>query len=255
MDKQRPTILARKGPVTLTDTHNLKLDFDRIEYLINPAELSDTLVTVVGLGSGGAPACDHLTMNGVRQWHLYDPDTLDEVNLVKHPRCRTDGGMRKVDAQKNWIIDRNPTANVSVFPEDILASKTFESSVGASSLVLACPDRLAVREYIGDKCVAHKTPFVVAAVFRTGIGGEVYSFVPGETGCYRCLQRFAADNDMDLTDDALGLTEDEEYRIYGLGEKDFKASGLSIDIQMIALLQSRMALSIITRHMNTQLPP
>jgi len=51
----------------------------------------------------------------------------------------------------------------------------------------------------------------------------------------------------------LSRTELEE-RIYGWGEKDYKASGLSIDIQMIALIQARLALGELLRGQKTQLP-
>lgn len=230
------------------------LNYNRIEYLLNPAQFSDIQVTIVGLGSGGAPVCDHLTMNGIRRWHLYDPDILEEVNLVKHPRRRSDLGRSKVEIQNNWILDRNPNAEVAAYTDNVLNSDSFDASVAESSLVLACPDSLSVREFISDRCVLANVPFVVASVFRTGIGGEVYSYIPSETGCYRCLQIVADKNDIDLTDDALGLTEEEEHQIYGLDDRDFQASGLSIDIQMISLIQARMALSILSRNIETSLP-
>ena len=78
----------------------------------------------IGLGSGGTPVCDHLTMNGVRNWILYDPDTLQDVNLVKHPRGRRDLGRLKVEIQREWILDRNPDAAVSVRAEDVFAAFT-----------------------------------------------------------------------------------------------------------------------------------
>ncbi|MCH8276518.1 MAG: hypothetical protein IIA50_03120 [Bacteroidetes bacterium] len=61
-------------------------------------------------------------------------------------------------------------------------------------------------------------------------------------------------NDLNLTDDALGLSAEEQDRIYGKGERDFAASGLSIDIQMIALIQARMALYLLLRGSPTSLP-
>lgn len=231
-----------------------ELDFNRIEHLLNPEQLGGKRVTVVGLGSGGAPACDHLTMSGVRIWDLYDPDSLDPVNLVKHPRQRRDLGRPKVDIQKEWILDRNPAADVRAYGEDVLTSAIFRDSVQASDLVLSCPDKKSVREFVSDVCVEFGVPFVTASVFRTGIGGEVYAYVPGQTGCYRCLQLFSLTHEMDLTDDVLGLTEEEKDRIYGLGDREFKASGLSMDIQMICLIQARMALGVLLAEAETVLP-
>jgi molybdopterin/thiamine biosynthesis adenylyltransferase len=249
MEKKRQGKMARKGAKTLMNNKNKNdaLDFDRIEHLLNPAKLHDKRITVVGLGSGGAPVCDHLTMSGVRLWHLYDPDTLEPVNLVKHPRMRKELGKPKVEIQKNWITDRNPTAEVETFTQDIMESDNFIDSIRNSHLVLSCPDKKSVREYVNDKCIEAGVPFVTASVFRTGIGGEIFTYIPGETGCYRCLQYFTMSNDMNLTDRDLGLTEEEKHKIYGLDERNFAASGLSIDIQMIALIQARMALSLLLK--------
>jgi molybdopterin/thiamine biosynthesis adenylyltransferase len=221
------------------------LDYSRIRYLLNPESLAEKRVTIVGLGSGGAPACDHLVMNGVRRWALYDPDVLDPINLVKHPRMRRDLGRTKVEIQRDWILDRNPDAEVEAFAEDVFRSPTFDESVRRSDLVLCCPDQRSVREFVSDRCVQAEVPFVSGSVFRTGIGGEVYAYLPGDTGCYQCLERFCLANDLNVTDEALGLTPEEEHRRYGLGESDFRASGLSLDIQAISLLQARMALALL----------
>ena len=85
-----------------------KLNFDRTEHLLNPEQFKNIKITIAGLGSGGAPVCDHLLMNGICDCDLYDPDTLDDVNLVKHPRLRKDLGRLKVDIrmQKFKLLQR-----------------------------------------------------------------------------------------------------------------------------------------------------
>jgi molybdopterin/thiamine biosynthesis adenylyltransferase len=230
------------------------LDFNRIEYLLNPEQFKDIQLTIVGLGSGGTPVCDHLTMNGIRKWDLYDFDVLGEENLVKHPRMRRDLNRPKVEIQKEWIVDRNPNALVKAFAEDIFHSSNFRESVQKSDLVLSCTDTKSAREFISDICVEEKTPFVTASVFRTGIGGEIYSYRPNETGCYKCLEIYALHNNINLSDDSLGLTPNEQKRIYGLSDINFRASGLSIDIQMIASIQARVALSILLTNFNSAIP-
>ena len=92
------------------------LNFDRVKHLLSPENLADKTVLQIGLGSGGAPVNDHLTMNGVRQWILFDPDTYDDLNLVKHPRHRAEIGKAKTQIQSDWITDRNPEAAVYEFP-------------------------------------------------------------------------------------------------------------------------------------------
>lgn len=154
---------------------NNSLDFNRIEYLLNPDNFANIRVTIIGLGSGGAPICDHLTMNGIRNWDLYDHDVLSGENLVKHPRLRKDLNRNKVEIQKEWILDRNPKSIVNAYAEDIFCSNHFRDSIRQSDLVLSCPDTKSAREFISDVCVVEKKPFVTASVFRTGIGGEIYS--------------------------------------------------------------------------------
>ncbi len=96
------------------------MQFDRIQHLFSPEQLHDKLVLQVGVGSGGAPVNEHLTMNGVRRWVLFDPDVYDEINLVKHPHERSAIGQLKVENQKHWIVDRNPSADVEVYAEDVM---------------------------------------------------------------------------------------------------------------------------------------
>lgn len=238
------------------DVRSSPLDYTRTKHLVDPGLLASKRVVVVGLGSGGAPVCDHLTMAGVQQWDLFDPDVLDPVNLVKHPRMRRDLGMPKVEIQKEWILDRNPEAKVNAHQEDVFEAKSsFHDAVTQADLVLSATDTRRAREFINDVCVKAKKPMVVGSVFRTGIGGEVFRYLPRETGCYRCLQLFATQNGYDLPDDVLDLTPEEEDAIYGLGMTEFRASGLAIDIAMIALIHARVSLATLLRGSTSQLPP
>jgi molybdopterin/thiamine biosynthesis adenylyltransferase len=242
------------GQGKINTGNNHMLDFNRIRYLLNPEHFAHKKITIVGAGSGGFPVCQHLTMNGIHKWDIYDPDLLDEVNLVKHPALRKDIGRPKAEILAEWIEDRNPISESKAYQEDVMWSESFIKSVRTSDLVLACPDKKNVREYISDICVSERKPFVTASVFRTGIGGEIFSYVPQKTGCFRCLQLFAILNNINLTDSELGLTEEEQSRIYGYGEEEYRASGLSIDIQTIALIQIRMALSILIDKKESTIP-
>lgn len=220
------------------------LRFDRIEHLITPVDLHDKLVVQVGVGSGGAPTNDHLTMNGVRRWILFDPDTYDEVNLVKHPRQRAELGRLKAENQRNWILDRNPTAEVEAFAEDVLKSARFREVVRAADLVLCCVDTQEARFFVNAVAVEVRRPCVTASVFRRGFGGEIYAYIPSLSGCFDCMSRVATEQGWNL-DDAVELLPVETEAIYGMNLRDFKASGLSMDIQAIAIIQARVALDIL----------
>lgn len=220
------------------------LRFDRIQHLISPDDLHDKIVVQVGVGSGGAPVNEHLTMNGVHRWTLFDPDTYDEINLVKHPRPRSDIGNLKVDNQMKWILDRNPDAEVKTVAEDVLKSPHFREAVKAADVVLCCTDTQETRLFVNTVAVEERRPCVTASVFRRGFGGEIYAYVPSMSGCFNCMLRVAEEQGWNLGE-SVDLLPVEEEAIYGLNRKDFRASGLSMDIQTISILQARIALDIL----------
>jgi molybdopterin/thiamine biosynthesis adenylyltransferase len=222
----------------------LSLNFSRIEHLLSPAVLEGKVVLQIGLGSGGAPVCDHLTMNGVRNWILYDPDTLQDVNLVKHPRSRCDLGRLKVEIQREWILDRNPVAKVTTRPQDVFNAPSIPEDFRTCDLVLCCADTRAVRLFANTLAIEHKKPCVTASVFRQGFGGEVYAYVPGYSGCFECMEKVATQMGLNINL-AIQPTAAEQQTIYGMNLPDFQASGLSLDINAISLIQARMALDIL----------
>jgi molybdopterin/thiamine biosynthesis adenylyltransferase len=222
----------------------LSLNFSRIEHLLSPAAFEGKVVLQIGLGSGGAPVCDHLTMNGVRNWILYDPDTLQDVNLVKHPRSRRDLGRLKVEIQREWIMDRNPAATVTVRPDDVFRADHIPDDIKACDLILCCADTRAVRLFTNSLAIEYKKPCVTASVFRQGFGGEVYAYIPGYSGCFECMDKIAVQMGLNINL-AIPPTEKEQETIYGLNLPDFQSSGLSLDINTTALIQARMALDIL----------
>lgn len=220
------------------------LRFDRIQHLISPEDLHDSLVVQVGVGSGGAPANEHLTMNGIRRWVLFDPDSYDEINLVKHPRQRSEIGKLKVENQRSWILDRNPDSQVDIFAEDVLQSPRFRDAVSAANLILCCADTQEARLFVNTVAVEMRRPCVTASVYRRGFGGEVYAYVPTISGCYDCMSRVAMEQGWNINE-SIELLPMEKDAIYGLNLRDFKASGLSLDIQTIAIIQARIALDLL----------
>jgi molybdopterin/thiamine biosynthesis adenylyltransferase len=235
---------AQRAFLAWARTTPLTLNFSRIQHLLSPAVLEGKVVVQVGLGSGGAPVCDHLTMNGVRNWILYDPDTLQDVNLVKHPRNRRDLGRLKVDIQSEWIIDRNSEARVKTRPEDVFNSQGIHDDIPGSDLILCCTDTRATRLLLNDLAVRYKKPCITASVFRQGFGGEVYGYIPGYSGCFECMDRVASKMGLNINL-AIEPTEKEKETIYGMNLPDFQASGLSLDINTTALIQARMALDVL----------
>jgi molybdopterin/thiamine biosynthesis adenylyltransferase len=229
------------------------LDTQRIDHLLGDSDIANLELTVVGVGSGGATTLQQLAMSGIRRWNIFDPDVLEPVNLVKHPATRDWLGKKKVDAVSHWLTDRNPSAEVNAYDEDIRTAPEFAAAAQRSHLVLCAVDDPGVRSWVNAQCVELARPCLTGSVIRTGLGGQVYLFIPGETGCFSCMQWVADANHANL-EDALDLTDEERRERYGLGNPNFTTSGLSIDINLVASFNAHMAWSVLVGGQSKYVP-
>jgi molybdopterin/thiamine biosynthesis adenylyltransferase len=230
------------------------LDTSRIDYLLDQSAAASVTVTLVGVGSGGASVLQNLAMCGIRRWHLFDPDILEPANLVKHPAMRRDLGRPKVEVMAEWLLDRNPNSEIAAYQENVFGSPAFADAIGQSDIVICAVDHREDRRYVNDRCVAARTPCATGSVMRTGLGGEVYLYVPGITGCFSCMERYCDVNHRNL-DDFISLTTEEQEHRYGLSEKDYAASGLATDISLIASLHAATTLAAVVGGRTQYVPP
>jgi len=59
------------------------------------------------------------------------------------------------------------------------------------------------------------------------------------------MDRAAEEQGININD-AIPMLPEEEHHMYGLNLHDYQASGLSLDIQAMSLLQARVALGLLT---------
>jgi molybdopterin/thiamine biosynthesis adenylyltransferase len=225
-------------------TSDQELDTTRIDYLLGDAGLSQTKIVIVGLGSGGAVVLERLGMCGVGRWSLYDPDVLEPVNLVKHPGRRADLGRPKTDIARDWLMDRNPKCSIDRIGGDVQADPEFAADICEAELVICAVDSPSARSFVNEACVSARIPCVFGSVFRTGLGGEVYAYLPGESGCYDCKGRYSLEQGLDI-ENWLELTDDETDKIYGVGQTEFTASGLAADISVVASYHAHYVISLL----------
>ncbi len=222
------------------------MDYSRIRKILNPESLADRIVMAAGCGSGNAPALAELAKNGVTRFELWDHDALEPVNLVRHVLGRSSLGRNKAEAMADWIMDRNEDARVTAHPCKIEDSPEFAAGVAAKDavrLVLCGVDDMNARYRINRLCVEQATPMVAAMVFRRGMGGMVFRYLPGQGGCFNCLTEFARQHGMTIEEAESEPTGATDEQVYGLGLDAFeKNPGLSIDIGFISLIMARMAL-------------
>jgi molybdopterin/thiamine biosynthesis adenylyltransferase len=221
--------------------------FARIEKLFDVGLLGDAKVLILGCGSGGSSLALQLVMSGVRNLTLVDKDTLEPENVIRHVCGRRFIGKRKIDAVEEVLLDRNPGININKLDAAIMQYGDLESEIKKHTIVALATDNEPSRYLVNEICVHNKTPFVVARVFTRGIGGEVFSFLPGKGGCLACLEAILERSpyrngvrEIDL------VSENERQRMYGMEIGEIKDSpGLNVDIAFITAFHTRFVLDAI----------
>lgn len=223
--------------------------FARIEALFDVGQLSESRVFVAGCGSGGGQVALQLAMAGIQYFDLFDTDILETENVIRHICGRRYLGQLKVDAVKDVLLDRNPAIKITTHNVDLMECTDLADHIAQSSVVVLATDNEPTRYRINQLCVETKTPFVIARVFTRGIGGEVFSYRPGESGCLACLERVLERTQFRDGVREIDLVSDEEReKMYGLEISEIKDSpGLNVDISFITCFHTRFVLDAIAR--------
>ncbi|HZR17861.1 MAG TPA: ThiF family adenylyltransferase [Verrucomicrobiae bacterium] len=223
--------------------------FARIAPLFDVGVLRDSRVIVAGCGSGGSQVALQLAMAGIRKFDLFDSDILEVENVIRHACGRRYLGRLKVDALADVLQDRNPAIEITKHNVDLLACDNLKEHVQRSTVVVLATDNDPTRYRLNQICVECKKPFIVGKVFTRGIGGEVFSYRPGESGCLACLESI-----LERTKFREGIreidlaSEEDRQKMYGLEIPEIKDSpGLNVDISFITSFHTRFVLDAIIR--------
>ena len=218
--------------------------FARIDRLFDVGAFQDLSVLIAGCGSGGGQVAQQLVMSGVRQFVLVDKDELEVENVIRHVCGNRYLGWRKTAALADVLRDRNPKVQVREFDEDLLGWRGLEDEVASASVVVLGTDNEPSRYRINEVCVETATPFTVGRVFTRGIGGEVYAYRPGASGCLACLESILERTQFrDGVREIDLVSEEERQKVYDLEIEEIKDSpGLSVDIGFIAAFHTRFTL-------------
>ncbi len=230
--------------------------FSRIEGLFDVEAFAESRVLIVGCGSGGGQVALQLVMSGVKHFTLIDKDVVKSENVIRHVCGLRFIGRKKVDALEDILKDRNPEITVRKFEKDLLQWKGLESEVQHSHIVVLATDNDPTRYQMNELCVRNAKPFVVGKVFTRGIGGEVFGYRPGESGCLACLEGVLERTkfrdgvrEIDLA------SEEDREKMYGLNPQEIKDSpGLAVDIGFITLFHVRYVMDALARLVTSQKP-
>src|SRR4051812_34613986 len=103
--------------------------FTRIEELFDVGAMGQARVLVAGCGSGGSQTALQLAMSGVRNFSFFDRDTLEIENVIRHACGRRYVGQLKVQALKDLLLDRNPSAQIETHAVDLMQYSHLEDEV------------------------------------------------------------------------------------------------------------------------------
>jgi molybdopterin/thiamine biosynthesis adenylyltransferase len=162
--------------------------FARIESLFDVGLLGEARVLIAGCGSGGGQVALQLVMSGIKNFALFDNDTLEPENVIRHVCARRYLGQLRVDALADVLEDRNPKVHIERHDVDLMDATNLINHIRRATVVVLATDNEPTRYRLNQLCVETGTPFVVARVFTRGIGGEVFRYLPGKSGCLACLE-------------------------------------------------------------------
>lgn len=215
--------------------------YKRISGVLNPRQLQTRKVAVIGLGSGGCRVAAELARLGVQLLLVERPgERLEEHNIVRHLLGYESLGKLKLDGMRNYLRNLNPSVRLTSWSLDVTAQAGLLEKRLARwrpDLVAVCTDNEQSKHAINQVALRLGIPQVGAGVYDGGIGGEVYRVTAGRA-CYGCIA------------EQLQLhryTSEEPSPDYNsLPTETVRSTcALNLDIEQIALLQSRLALDLL----------
>ncbi len=149
-------------------------------------KISNSSVTIIGLGALGTVSSSHLCRAGVGKLRLVDRDFVEVSNLQRQLL------FDEQDAEKRMpkavaAAEKLRLTNSSIEIEEQIADvgpRNIEKLIEGSTLVIDGTDNLETRFLINDACLKHKIPWIYTAAL--GSMGMLFSIIPGQTPCLRC---------------------------------------------------------------------
>ncbi len=199
--------------------------------------LAIELVSIIGLGSIGAAVAEGLSEYGIRRLALVDYDRLQFHNLARHRLTARDVGRFKVNAMRDFLLQRDPDSEVHALTLDVIAhANTIRSLFRQSSIVVVCSDGVASRRAANHLACWAATPLILACVLEDGGIGEVLRVKPGVTSCLACFrERLVKDGSVD--------PEPGLDRGYGTGSRHLPMTAVGGDLDLVGKLAAKAAVA------------
>ncbi len=122
--------------------------------------LMNASVCIIGCGGTGNIITQHLVAAGVQKFTLIDDDLIEQNNFNRQFCFDTSNlGQPKAVALKQYILDRNPQAEVEVFCQRVASAADISQLLASRqpTMVIGCADTppVAIHTYILEYCLEH----------------------------------------------------------------------------------------------------
>jgi molybdopterin/thiamine biosynthesis adenylyltransferase len=227
--------------------------FYRVRGVFETDALRERRVAIVGCGSGGSFIARELAKAGVGHFVLVDHDRLEPGNVCRHECGLSEVGRLKVNAIRDLILDRNPTAEVRTLAVRV-DGQTIEAvreAIAEADLVVGATDNRESRLLLNRAALRNGQPLLFGAVFRRAYGGQVLRVLPGLTPCYQCFLQALPQmgNDQEIT-------SAESAAAIAYSDRPVAVEpGLSSDVLPVALMMVKLAITSLLEGTNTTLAP
>jgi molybdopterin/thiamine biosynthesis adenylyltransferase len=162
--------------------------YSRSKGLLETDVLKNKTVGIVGLGSGGSPIAIELAKAGIGNFVLIDFDRIELSNLSRHVCGINDLGRYKTYAVRDYILQKNPYAEIATHEIDVNEhSQLCSDALAKVDLIICASDNDKSRFFLNDLALKFKIPALFGRAITRAIGGDVLRVRPHVGPCYNCL--------------------------------------------------------------------
>lgn len=152
--------------------------------------LAEARIVLLGAGGLGSWAAFALAGTGIGRLDVWDGDQVELSNLNRQILYAEDDlGRPKAVAAADTLQRFNSRMRVRAFPERLSSAAGVDAAVAGADFVVDAADwpAHAIERWVSRACFARGIPFITMSQLPplARIGPL---FVPGETGCYLCLE-------------------------------------------------------------------
>lgn len=217
------------------------------------AALGEKVVSVIGLGSLGAPLALGLARAGVAQLRIADFDHVEPAGGVRWVSDLDGAGAEKTAALRAIVARNFPLTRIQTFDLAVGRATLDHQEPSESSLLSSWSDRASL---LVDATAEDDVSRVVSAYgdrlripqlylwSYEAFGGVVVRVVPGKTGCFHCAQLHLSVDHGTIKDLPFAEASDRQ-RVQPVGCADATFTGEAASLTPLADQASRVAFGIL----------